>query len=467
MYIGALLEKIMIGNTIAAIASGLSNTGIGIVRLSGEDSITICDKIFKGINNKALVDSKSHTIHYGHIYDGENLVDEVIVLLMKAPHSYTTENTVEINCHGGILVTRKILELVIKNGANPAEPGEFTKRAFLNGRIDLTKAESVIDVINSQNDFALNNSMKQLSGSLFNIIDPIRKSLIYELAFIESALDDPEHFSTDEYPEKLNVIIQKHILEIKKLIDSFDDGAILREGINTAIVGKPNAGKSSLLNLFVGYERAIVTDIAGTTRDVLEEHINIDGIQLNIVDTAGIRNTEDTIEKIGVNKSIDCINKSDLILYVVDSSVKLDEADFEIIENIKNKKCIVLLNKSDLESVTTAEDLNKILDCTVISISAKENIGIDSLKNEIKSMFFNGDIRLNDEVYITNARQKNALVNAYDSLNMVIDSINMGLAEDFFSIDMMNAYEKLGLITGESVEDDLVEEIFKSFCVGK
>jgi len=457
----------MVGNTIAAIASGLSNTGIGIVRLSGDDSIEICDKIFKGVNNKTLADSKSHTIHYGHIFDGENLVDEVIVLLMKAPHSYTTENTVEINCHGGILVTRKILELVIKNGASPAEPGEFTKRAFLNGRIDLTKAESVIDVINSQNDFALNNSMKQLSGSLFNIIDPIRKSLIYELAFIESALDDPEHFSTDEYPEKLHGVIEKHIYEIKKLIDSFDDGAILREGINTAIVGKPNAGKSSLLNLFVGYERAIVTDIAGTTRDVLEEHINIEGIQLNIVDTAGIRNTEDTIEKIGVNKSIDCINKSDLILYVVDSSVKLDEADYEIVENIKDKKCIVLLNKSDLDGVITTDDLTKLLDCSVISISAKENIGIDSLKEEIKNMFFNGDIKLNDEVYITNARQKNALVNAYDSLRMVIDSIEMGLAEDFFSIDMMNAYEKLGLITGESVEDDLVEEIFKSFCVGK
>jgi len=457
----------MSDSTIAAIATGTSNAGISIVRLSGKDAIAICDKVFVGVNNKRITDYKSHSVHYGFIYDGDEKVDEVIIVLMKGPHSYTTEDIVEINCHGGMTVTYRILDLILKSGAKPAEPGEFTKRAFLNGRIDLSKAESVIDVINSQNDFALKNSMKQLSGYLYNIVYGIRKSLIYELAFIESALDDPEHFSTEGYPDKLKNIIEPYIVELEKLVNSFNDGIILKEGIDTAIVGKPNAGKSSLLNIFVGYDRAIVTDIAGTTRDVLSEHVNIDGIQLNITDTAGIRDTSDTIEKIGVDKSLECISRSDLILYVIDASIPLDENDEDIIKAISDKKVIVLLNKSDLNQVVTEEIITERLNCSVVPISAKYNNGIDELKNLIKKMFLSGDVKINEDVFITNARQKDALSEALFALKNVINSIECGMPEDFFSIDMMNAYDKLGLITGESVEDDLVEEIFKSFCVGK
>ncbi|MCR5272481.1 MAG: tRNA uridine-5-carboxymethylaminomethyl(34) synthesis GTPase MnmE [Lachnospiraceae bacterium] len=457
----------MSDSTIAAIATGTNNNGISIIRLSGDESISICDKIFKSVKNKKLTEFKSHTVHYGYIYDDDEKIDEVLVVLMKGPNSYTKEDVVEINCHGGFVVSYKILDLLIKMGARPAEPGEFTKRAFLNGRIDLSEAESVIDVINSQNDFALKNSMKQLSGYLFNIFDSIRKFLIHELAFIESALDDPEHFSTEGYPIKLREELIPHIGKIDKLIKSFNDGIILKEGIDTAIVGKPNAGKSSLLNLFVGYDRAIVTEIAGTTRDVLEEHINFDGLQLNITDTAGIRDTEDTIEKIGVNKSLECIENSNLILYVIDSSVPLDQNDEDIIKAVTDKKVIVLLNKSDLSQVVSEDDIKERLDCNVIPVSAKFNDGMEELKKLIREMFLSGDIKSNDEVFITNARQKDALVMAYDSLKNVIASIDDGMPEDFFSIDMMNAYDKLGLITGESVEDDLMEEIFKSFCVGK
>lgn len=328
--------------TIAAIASAMTNSGIGIIRISGEDAFDVIDKIYRSQKgNKLLSQCKSHTIHYGHIYDEDEIIDEVMVLLMRAPNSYTREDTVEIDCHGGTLVMRRILEVVLKNGARPAEPGEFTKRAFLNGRIDLSQAESVMDVISSKNDFALKSSMQQLNGALTGKIKEIRGKIIHEIAFIESALDDPEHISIDGYGENLLIIIEKLMQKMNQMIASSENGSLLKEGINTVIVGKPNAGKSSLLNALVGRERAIVTDIAGTTRDVLEEQINLNGITLNIMDTAGIRSTEDVVEKIGVDKALSLVDKADFIIYVVDTSTALDENDEKIIDAIREKKAII------------------------------------------------------------------------------------------------------------------------------
>ena len=458
----------MNSDTIAAIATAMSPSGIGIIRISGDDSLNIIDKIFNSKSgNKKISDCKSHTIHYGYIYDGEEEIDEVIVLFMKAPNTYTREDTIEIDCHGGVFVMKRILETVIKYGARPAEPGEFTKRAFLNGRIDLSQAESVIDVINSKNDFALKSSLSQLNGAVLNNIKKIREAVIHEIAFIESALDDPEHVSLDGYQEKLADIVSQKIDEIQKLLDSSDNGQILKEGINTVILGKPNAGKSSLLNALVGKNRAIVTDIAGTTRDVLEEQINLNGIILNLIDTAGIRDTSDIIEQIGVEKAKEYADNADLIIYVIDSSTELDKNDFAIMEFLKDKKAIVLLNKNDLEVLTSKEIVEKYVDKSIISVSAKENVGIDELVDKVKELFFKGEVSFNDEVYITNIRQKNLLQNSLDSLELVNNSINDGMPEDFYSIDLMNAYQSLGLIIGESVEDDLVEEIFSKFCMGK
>ena len=455
-------------DTIAAIATAMSPSGIGIIRISGEDTLSIIDKIYRSKNGKKKISQcQTHTIHYGYIYDGEELVDEVMVLLMKAPNTYTKEDTIEIDCHGGVYVMKRILETVIKYGARPAEPGEFTKRAFLNGRIDLTQAESVIDVINSKNSFALKSSLSQLKGSVLTDVKKIRGNILHEIAFIETALDDPEHISLDGYPEQLMAVVNNERKEIRRLLDSSDNGRILKEGINTVIVGKPNAGKSSLLNVLVGEERAIVTDIAGTTRDVLEEQINLHGISLNIMDTAGIRSTEDVVEKIGVSKAKEYANKADFIIYVIDSSTALDESDFEIMDILKDKKAVVLLNKSDLDVITSKEDVQKYLDKTIIPISAKENTGITELENTIKEMFFHGEVSFNDEVYITNIRQKNSLQEALDSLHLVVRSIEDAMPEDFYSIDLMNAYESLGRMIGESIEDDLVNEIFSKFCIGK
>ena len=458
----------MKSDTIAAIATAMTPAGIGIIRISGEDAFKIIDKIYKSKKgNKLLSQCDSHTVHYGFIFDGEDKIDEVMVLLMRAPNTYTRENTIEIDCHGGVFVMKRILETVIKYGARPAEPGEFTKRAFLNGRIDLSQAESVIDVINSKNDFALKNSLSQLNGAVLDNIKNIREELLHEIAFIESALDDPEHISLDGYPQKLRSIVDKVITVINKLLNSSDNGRILKEGINTVIVGKPNAGKSSLLNILVGSDRAIVTDIAGTTRDVLEEQINLDGITLNLVDTAGIRDTDDVVEKIGVDRAKQYADSADLIIYVIDSSTELDNNDMEIIDILKDKNAIVLLNKSDLSTITTADIVNKYLDKPIINISAKDRTGIDELECKISEMFFKGEISFNDEVYITNMRHKNSLSEALNSLKLVINSIDDDMPEDFYSIDLMNAYEELGLIIGESVEDDLMQEIFSKFCMGK
>ena len=455
-------------DTIAAIATAMSNSGIGIVRISGDEALDVADRIFRPKKGSRKVsDMETHTIHYGYVTDGDEVIDEVMLLIMKAPRSYTCEDTIEIDCNGGVLVMKKILETVLKYGARPAEPGEFTKRAFLNGRIDLSQAESVIDVINAQNELALKSSVSQLQGAVLEKIKAIRAVVLHEIAFIESALDDPEHVSLEGYPEQLHEIMSDAHSKVKKLLDSSDNGKMLKEGINTAIVGKPNAGKSSLLNILVGEERAIVTEIAGTTRDILQEQIQIGGIGLNVIDTAGIRDTEDIVEKIGVNKSREYIEKADLIIYVVDSSTELDENDQEIIEAIQNKKAIVLLNKSDLDAKTDASILQTQLNKPILSISAKNNTGIHELETLIEEMFFSGKLSFNDEVYITNIRQKNALAEAQNSLKMVLQSIADGMPEDFFTIDMMNAYEALGTIIGESVGEDLVNEIFSKFCMGK
>ena len=460
--------------TIAAIATAMSNSGIGIIRISGDDAVSIADKIYRSKNQKKkLSDVNSHTIHYGFIYDGEELIDEVMVSVMLAPKSYTAENTVEINCHGGVLIMNRILETVIKNGARLAEPGEFTKRAFLNGRIDLSKAEAVMDLIHSKNEFALKASVNQLRGSVYEKIKELREVIIYEIAFIESALDDPEHISTEGYNEKLTVKVDDLLKRIEKLILSSDNGKMLKEGINTVIVGKPNAGKSSLLNLLVGEEKAIVTDVAGTTRDVLEETIMLHGIGLNIIDTAGIRSTEDVVEKIGVEKAKKYASDADLIIYVVDSSVNFDENDYEIMELIHDKNAIILLNKTDLKTVITEENLlEKLKDSTngkykIIKTSTKENTGIDVFEETIKDMFFKDKLKVNDEIFITNMRHKEALQEAKKSLSMVKRSLEDDMPEDFYSIDLMSAYASLGTIIGEEVGEDLVNEIFSKFCMGK
>lgn len=455
-------------DTIAAIATAMTPSGIGIIRISGEDSLAIIDRIYRAPKSeKKISDCPSHTVHYGYIYDGDEMIDEVMVLSMKAPNSYTREDTIEIDCHGGVFVMKRILETVIKYGARPAEPGEFTKRAFLNGRIDLSQAESVIDVIQSKNAFALKSSLNQLKGAVLQSIKAIRGNILHEIAYIESALDDPEHISLDGYGDQLHGKITESMSQIGKLLQSADNGRILKEGINTVIIGKPNAGKSSLLNVLVGEDRAIVTEIAGTTRDILEEQINLGGISLNMIDTAGIRNTTDVVEQIGVAKAKEYAAKADLIIYVIDASTQLDENDFEIMELLDEKHSIVLLNKSDLEPVTGAADVKKHLNASVISISAKESTGIETLVETIKKMFFHGEVTFNDEVYITNVRQKTALQEALDSLHLVMQSIEDGMPEDFYSIDLMSAYEALGRIIGEAVEDDLVNEIFSKFCMGK
>ena len=465
-------------DTIAAVATAMSDSGIGIIRVSGDESIELVDAVYRNAEgNRTLTKYDSHTIHYGFIVDkDETVIDEVMVSVMKSPKSYTMEDTVEINCHGGVLMMRRILDRVVEAGARIADSGEFTKRAFLNGRIDLSEAEAVMDIIHAKNDFSLKSSVKQLKGSVSSLIREIREDMIHEIAFIEATLDDPEHFDLEA--EGYDKILLKKVKTIKKkikdLIDSAEGGRILSEGIRTVIVGKPNVGKSSLLNALVGEDRAIVTDVAGTTRDILEENISIDGIVFRILDTAGIRSTEDIVEKIGVDKAKNAVEDADLILYVADSSVSFDENDKAVLEMIAGKNTIVLLNKSDLTNVMTEENIQFIASYfdgseknRIIRTSMKDRSGIDLFIRTVKEMFFHGDLIYNDEVFITNARHKEALQNTYDSLVQVQKSIEENMPEDFYTIDLMSAYEKLGSIIGEAVEDDLVNEIFSRFCMGK
>lgn len=455
-------------DTIAAISTAMTGSGIGIIRISGEKSVSIAEKIFHpGKKGKKLSEQAAYTAHYGMIKDGEEIIDEVLVLLMKKPHSYTAEDTVEIHCHGGVYVMKRILDLVIRNGARPADPGEFTKRAFLNGRIDLSQAEAVMDVIQAKNEYALKNSVSQLKGSVMKKIRALREQVLYEIAYIESALDDPEHISLEGYPQKLCVKVDNFLKESEELLTGAEEGRVLREGIRTVIVGKPNVGKSSLLNVLAGDERAIVTEIAGTTRDALEEQIRIRGLTLNLVDTAGIRETEDVVERIGVDRAKNMVNEADLVLYVVDSSSVLDKNDEEIISFLKDQNVIVLLNKSDLPSAVNSEMIQERLSKPVISVSAREETGIEEFADLLEKMFLEGRVSFNDEVYLTNARQKNAMEEAKRSFERVKESIEAGMPEDFFSIDLMAAYDSLGQILGESVGEDLVNEIFSKFCMGK
>ena len=471
-------------DTIAAVSTGMTNSGIGIVRITGQDAFETADRIYKG--KKSILWAESHTIQHGYIVDGEETIDEVLVMLMRGPGTYTGEDTVEINCHGGTYVIKRVLETIIKAGARLAEPGEFTKRAFLNGKMDLSQAEAVMDVIQAEGEYALKSSVEQLKGNIKNKIIELRKKIIYETAFIETALDDPEHISIDGYGVKLKEIILEMIKEIDLLLDSSEQGRIIKDGIQTVILGRPNAGKSSLLNALSGRERAIVTDIEGTTRDILEERITLHGLCLNVIDTAGIRQSEDLIEQIGVEKAKEYAKNADLILYVADSSGDLNENDAEILNLILDRKnVIVLLNKSDLEkrltkeafrkewmeqanlSAKDTEKIEQLKKIPVLEISAKNKEGLDLLEERLKEMFFHGDIQFHNEIYITNIRQKDALKKTQDSLRRVTDSINAGLPEDFYSIDLMDAYERLGSITGELIGEDLVNEIFSKFCVGK
>lgn len=455
-------------DTIAAIATGMSNAGISIIRMSGKEAFTVIDQIYKSKSGKKILSMEgSHTLHYGFIMDEGQIIDEVMVAIMRAPSTYTKEDIVEIDCHGGIVVTKRLLETVLKHGARLAEPGEFTKRAFLNGRIDLSRAEAVSDLIQAKNETAMKNSINQLRGNVYELIVKLRGMILRDLANIEAALDDPEHISLEGFGQELSDHLDKECEEIEKLIRESNNGKLMMEGIKTVIVGKPNTGKSSLLNNLVGEDRAIVTDIAGTTRDTLEETIQLNGITLNIIDTAGIRETKDIIEKMGVDKAKRVVSDADLIIFVIDSSTKLDENDEAILKLIQNKKAIVLLNKSDLEPKVTIKEVEEITDQPVISISVKENSGMKEFEQIIKDLFFNGEISFHDEIYITKERHREAFLSTLESLKLVKNSIQNGMPEDFYSIDLMGAYEYLGKIIGEQVEEDLVNMIFKEFCMGK
>ena len=456
-------------DTIAAIATGMTPSGIGIIRVSGEDAFTIASSVFSKKNKKAVTAYEDHKAYFGCISDGDVILDEVILLVFKGPNSFTGEDTIEIQCHGGILMMQKILDLCIRSGARPALPGEFTKRAFLNGKMDLSEAEAVMDVISSKNDLALKNSVKQLQGSLYRKITGIREKILHEIAYIEAALDDPEHYDLTDYPENLSVRLLEILRELEILSDSFDDGRILSEGVKTVILGKPNVGKSSLLNILAGSERAIVTEVAGPTRDIIEEHINIGGVYLHVIDTAGIRESEDVIEQIGIKKALLVAEDADFIIMVIDSSEVLSPEDEEILAFIRKneKKCVILLNKSDLGSVTGPEEISCYTSNPVIVISAKDETGIDELKKFITDEYSVGYLKYNDEIFISNARQKNALSGAIESLLCVAKSITENMPEDFYSIDLTNAYDLLGQIIGVQVGDDVVNEIFDKFCMGK
>lgn len=466
-------------DTIAAVATALSDAGIGIIRISGPEAISIADRIFyNSFGERTLFHKASHTVSYGYIVDTADeacwkdfILDEVMVILLKAPHSYTMEDTVEINCHGGILLLQKVLQLVLRTGARLAQPGEFTKRAFLNGRIDLSQAEAVMDVIHSQSELALSSSMEQLTGKLTSVIRDLREQILYEIAFIESALDDPEHISLDGYEERLTEKCELFIHRIEKMLASADNGRLISQGIRTVIIGRPNAGKSSLMNAILGEERAIVTQVPGTTRDVLQESIHLGGILLNIVDTAGIRPTEDIVEQIGVDKAKEYAEKADLILFVIDGSETPDEREKEIISLIDSKPVIVIINKSDLTTIVSDEQVRSLFpdrdDLKIMRISASEGTGISQLEELIHELFFNGTIKDNPEAVITNIRHKEDLQEAYASLLMVRQGLQDHMPEDFYSIDLMGAYTSLGHIIGEEVGDDLVQEIFSKFCMGK
>lgn len=455
--------------TIVAISTAMGNGGIGIIRMSGKESFKILEKIFKPKNNK-LDDIKGYSMKFGYIIDSETdeVIDEVLVSFFKSPKSYTTENMCEINSHGGMIVQKLILEQCLKNGANIAEPGEFTKRAFLNGRIDLSQAESVIDLINSKTEKEAKASITQLEGRLSKKIEEIRRDLLDIMSDIEATIDYPE-YDIEEVTNNRAIKELESILEkLKDLEKSFETGKILKEGIKTIIIGKPNAGKSSLLNLVLDEERAIVSDIAGTTRDTIEEYINLKGIPLKLIDTAGIRDTSDKIEEIGVNKSIDLISKADLIISIFDNSKELEKEDYKILELIKNKNSIIVLNKTDLGK-HILDDKEEILNLQIpiIKMSAKLGDGIQELYDAINNMFNMGDIESDNSMVITNARHKNQIKKAEYNIKQSIDTIMKNLPIDIIGIYIKEALSDLGTITGQNVSEDIINEIFSKFCLGK
>lgn len=466
-------EKTIVG--IASAAGG----GIGIIRVSGSESMKIVDSIFhpgkfNNEENEALIDKsylqqqKSHTIHYGFIIDGDNeVVDEVMVSVMKAPATYTREDVVEINCHGGNYILQRVMQLLLEKGAFLAEPGEFTKRAFLNGRIDLSQAEAVMKMISSKNEFALQSAVKQLEGSVSKYIQQIREQILYEMGRIESALDDPEHYDLTGYSDELFDKTEQQIVSLQRLLDRFENGRMKSEGINTVIVGKPNAGKSSLMNILLDEDRAIVTDIAGTTRDALQESVRLGGLMLNLIDTAGIHNTEDTVEKIGVDRAKQYIEQADFILFVVDGSEEWSDEDEQILPLIAQKKGIILLNKADLKAKVSELFLKDKLSWDTIAFSNETKQGLQQLEQYITDKFERGDLQFNDQICLTSIRHKNAVMQAVNALHRVEQSIKDGMPEDFFTIDLMEAYQQLGLINGDTATEDLVNKIFEEFCMGK
>lgn len=455
-------------DTIAAVATSLGEGGIAIIRISGKDALMITSGIFRGKNGRTLNDIKSYTMRYGHIIDRQTdeAIDEVIVNFMRGPKSFTAEDTVEISCHGGIIATNRILEEVIKSGARLAEPGEFTKRAFLNGRIDLTQAEAVIDIIRAKTELSMKSALAQSEGRISREIKSIRHKLLGIIAHIEATVDFPEEDLEETTSEITSLQLKSIIDKMEILLNSADEGKILREGLNTVIVGKPNVGKSSLLNALLMEKRAIVTDIPGTTRDVIEEFINIDGVPVKIIDTAGIRETEDIVEKIGVEKSREKINEADLIILMLDASRELDAEDLEIINFIKERKYIVLLNKSDIGNKISKNDIKELNTDFVFEVSAKIGTGLDNLKNAIKSLFFKGEVSSKDTI-ITNLRHKEALIKASESCKAALAALRNTMAIDLASIDARNAWMSLGEITGETLEEDIIDKIFSEFCIGK
>ncbi len=457
----------MKNDTIVSISTALSPSGIGIVRLSGDDAIEIAKKMFISKFNKDLSKVTSHTLTYGNIVDGDEVIDEALVSVMKGPNSFTAENVVEINSHGSILNLEIILELAIKKGARLAEPGEFTKRAFLNGRLDLTQAEAVMDIIDASTKMALKNSVKQLSGSLRKKVDEMNEKLMALIAHIEVSIDYPEY----DAPELSYDLIRTSLLsvrdDVKAVIDSYADGKIYKEGIKTVIVGKPNVGKSTLLNSLAREERAIVTDIPGTTRDTLEVFLNVHGIPLKLIDTAGIRDTKDVVESIGVLKSKSAINDADLVLLILDSSDRIDEYDREIVNLIGDREVIILVNKVDLGTNISNDDLNYFNKFNIVEISAKEEIGIDKLKELIKSKFLKGNVAISNDIVITNLRQKDAFERCLESLDASLEATNNLVPIDLISIDIKDAITFLNEVIGENVKDNIVNEIFSRFCLGK
>lgn len=457
-------------DTIAAISTALGNSGINIIRVSGIDSFKIVSKIFLKGKSQRKVDIESlqaNTIHFGYIFDDDICIDEVLISIFKAPNSYTTENVIEINCHGGSYVTKQILMIIISKGARLAEPGEFTKRAFLNGRIDLSQAEAVMDIIKSQNEYSLQSCVNHLRGDISNKIKILREDILKRTAYIEAALDDPEHYDLEGYSNELREAILSIINELKIMASSYNDGRIMIEGINTVIIGKPNVGKSSIMNYILHDDKAIVTDIPGTTRDVIEYKISIGKITLNLIDTAGIHNTEDKIESIGINKSIEWIDKADLILSVFDNSREYEEEDKNLVKLIENKVHINIFNKCDLEDKLTESIDNNSLKNDCIKFSAKQKKGYNELVNRIEELFYSNVLDVKNEFYITNMRHVELINKAIKSASMVIEGIDNCMSEDFLTIDMMDAYNLLGEIIGETIADDLADKIFSEFCMGK